>query len=186
MTFSREPFDGITASAPVAAMTARNRSEAKPLSAQSFSKSKPSINVSACLLSCAWPPAPLFCARGMLVRADDGGIEHEIFEVRTITQRIEDTIPYAFLGPSSETLERTVPVAEFIGQIAPRCSSPCDPQNGIDEQTIVLAVPPLVTFFTRTIPLNPRPMRVRQFPPNQARLPPVASLNHICESVGIP
>jgi hypothetical protein len=102
----------------------------------------------------------------MLVCADDGGIEHEIFEVRTITQRIEDKIPYAFLGPSSETLEHSVPIAEVIGQIAPRCSSPCDPQIGIDEQAIVLAVPPLVTFVTRTIPLNPRPLRVRQFPPN--------------------
>jgi hypothetical protein len=47
-------------------------------------------------------------------------------------------------------------------------------------------MPPLVTFFTRTISPNPRPLRVRQLTPNQARLYPGASLHHIRGSMGIP
>jgi hypothetical protein len=60
-------------------------------------------------------------------------------------------------GRSSETLEH-VPVAEVIGQIAPRRAIH---KTASTNKRLFLAVPTLVTFFTRTIPLNPRPLRVR-------------------------
>src|SRR5262245_57958558 len=130
--------------------------------------------------------APLFCARSMLMCADDGGVDDEMFAVRTFTQLIEDTLPNALLRPSSKALELAVPVAEIVGQVTPGRACSVDPQNGFNEAAIVLAAPTLVACLARTQLLDARPLRVRQIPPNQARLPPVASLNHNCESMGIP
>jgi hypothetical protein len=54
------------------------------------------------------------------------------------------------------------------------------------EQAVVVAVSSLVALFTRNKLLDARPLRVREFPPNQDRPPSVAILNHNCESGGIP
>jgi len=45
----------------------------------------------------------------------------------------------------------------------------------LDEQAIVLAVPPFVSFLTRNQPLDAPPLRVRKFPPNQDRPPQLRS-----------
>jgi len=118
--------------------------------------------------------------------ADDGGVDDEVFVVWTFTQLIENTLPNAAPGPSSEPLEHAVPVAELSGQIAPGRPRAGNPQNAIDKTAVVFSVPPLIAFFTRTKRLYPRPLRVAQISPNQARLPSVASLNHISEPMGIP
>ncbi len=122
----------------------------------------------------------------MLMGADDGGVDDEVFIVRTFTQLIENTLPNAVLRPSAETLEHAVPITKLAGQIAPRCSRAGDPENAIDEAAVILAAPPLVTIFARTKRLYAPPLRIGQISPNQARPLPVASLNHISESVGIP
>src|SRR5579872_1476300 len=130
---------------------------------------------------------PPFCARRMLVGAHDGSVDDEIFVVRIITQRIEDTLPYAILCPSSEALEDAVPRAEFLRQIAPWRTGTIDPQYAFNKQPIVRTASSFVAFLTRTKLLDALPLRIRQTSsPNQARLLPVASLNHNCESVGIP
>jgi len=115
----------------------------------------------------------------MLVRADDGGIDEQIFEVWIFGQDFEKTLPYALLGPSSETLELAVPIAELARQIAPRRSRAGNPEDGIDEQTIVHPVSPFVAHFARNKLLDARPLRVFEFPPNQDRPPSVAILNHM-------
>lgn len=122
----------------------------------------------------------------MLVRADDGSINEQIFEIGIFSQRLEKTLPDARLGPSSEALELAVPFAKLGWQIAPRRSRSRDPEHSIDEQTIVRAVPPLVAFFPRNKLFDARPLRVFEFSPNQDRPPSVAILNHNCESAGIP
>jgi|SRR5215211_549414 len=106
----------------------------------------------------------------MLVRAHDGGIDDQVFEVRTFDQLVENTLPHALLGPSAETLENAVPVAELFWQIAPWGAGASDPENRIDEQPIVLAVPSFVSFFTGNKLLDAPPLRIRKFSPNQDRL----------------
>jgi hypothetical protein len=94
----------------------------------------------------------------MLVGAHDGGVDDQVFEVGIFHERIEDAFPSAFLGPAAEALENTVPVAERRRQIAPRCARPREPEHSIDEETIVIAVPPFVSLFTRNKPLNAQPL----------------------------
>jgi len=103
----------------------------------------------------------------MLVGAHDGGIDDQVFEVGVFDQRIENTLPNALLGPSAETLEHAVPVAELFRQIAPGCAGASDPEHRIDEKAIVLAVPSFVSFFTCNKLLDAPPLRARKFSPNQ-------------------
>jgi hypothetical protein len=50
-----------------------------------------------------------------------------------------------------------------------------DPEHRIDEQTIVLAMPSLITLFTRNEMFDPSPLLVRQSSPNQDRPPQLRS-----------
>jgi hypothetical protein len=111
----------------------------------------------------------------MLVRAHDGGIDDQVFEVRIFDQRIEKTLPNAFLGPSAETLKHAIPVAELFRQIPPRCPGASDPEHRVDEQAIILAVPSFVSFLTWNKLLNAPPLRGRKFSPNQDRPPQLRS-----------
>jgi hypothetical protein len=67
--------------------------------------------------------------------------------------------------------EYAVPFAELFGQVTPGCAGPHQPQHSIDEQTIVLAVSAVVTWFAWNKRFDVLPPRVRQFSPNQDRPP---------------
>ena len=107
--------------------------------------------------------------------AHDGGVDNQVFKVRIFDQRIENAFSHAVLGPAAEALENAVPVAEHGRQIAPGRTRTRDPQHSVDKQTIVLAVPPFVSFLTRNKTFNAPPLRVRQFSPNQDRPPQLRS-----------
>jgi hypothetical protein len=94
----------------------------------------------------------------MLVRAHDGGVDDQVFEVRVFDQRGENTLPNALLGPPPKALEYTVPVAEFGWQVAPWRAGASQPKHGVDEQAIVIAVPPFVAFLTRNKSLDVPPL----------------------------
>jgi hypothetical protein len=77
-----------------------------------------------------------------------------------------------FFAPSAKALEHAVPIAELLGQIAPRRSGSNQPEHSIHKQTIVLAVPTSVSLFTWNKRLNTPPLRVRKRSmPNQDRPP---------------
>ena len=78
-------------------------------------------------------------------------IDDQMFEIRIVAQLGEKSLPDALLGPSSETSEHAVPLAELFGQVAPRRAGTDQPQDGIDEQTIVCAVATLVAVNARRI-----------------------------------
>jgi len=111
----------------------------------------------------------------MLVRAHYGGVDDEVLKIWIFYQSLENALPNALFGPSAKALEYTVPVPELFGQIAPRCTCASQPKHGIDEQAIVLTVPPSVAFLTRDKSLNAPPLRVRKLPPNQYRPPQLRS-----------
>ena len=51
---------------------------------------------------------------------DDRTIDHDIFEVGVLGHLIEKTLPYTLPGPSPEARVNAVPLAELVGQVAPR------------------------------------------------------------------
>ena len=111
----------------------------------------------------------------MLMRPYDSGVDDKVFEIGIFTQLGKKTLPNALSRPSAETPEHTVPFTKLFWQIPPRGAGADQPQDTIDEQTIVLAVSPLIALFAWNEWFDAPPLRVRQLPPNQDRPPKLRS-----------
>ena len=98
----------------------------------------------------------------MLMRANDRRIEHEGRQVGSL-QGAEDFLPDPCFGPAIEPLKHGIPTSEPRRQIAPWCAGASDPDHGIYEQPIVLAVPAGVALPTRQQAFDLTPFLVRQF-----------------------
>jgi hypothetical protein len=95
--------------------------------------------------------------------SDDGGVDHRVFVGRVVSQRLEKTLPYAALRPPREPRVNVLPIAEALGQIAPRRPRAELPNNRLDEKPIAqLAVATDVAQPTRQQMLNPRKLVVAQ------------------------
>src|SRR3954465_14942320 len=73
----------------------------------------------------------------MLVRPDDGAVEDYPLQVGVL-ERLEDTLPDPLLAPAVAPLLDRVPLAEPLGQVAPRGPGLADPEDGVDEQAVLL------------------------------------------------
>ena len=69
--------------------------------------------------------------------AHDGGVDHHVFVIPFARQQLENALENPALRPPAETLIDDFPIAEALGQIAPRNASPISIQNGFDEQPII-------------------------------------------------
>jgi hypothetical protein len=99
----------------------------------------------------------------MLMSSDDGGVDHRVFVVRIVSQRLEKTLPYAALRPSREPRVDVLPGAEALGQIAPRRTRAEFPNYRFDEKPIAqLAVAADVARPIRQQVFNPRKLVVAQ------------------------
>ena len=85
----------------------------------------------------SWSSARHESARCLLVGLNDRSINHRIFEVGLTVYRIEKTLGYSGFRPSTEPFENRIPIAEILGQIAPRRACPHAPKNRLHEPTIV-------------------------------------------------
>jgi hypothetical protein len=74
------------------------------------------------------------------VGADGGGVEDQNVQVR-VTQRREDRVPTPLACPAVEPPPPGVGVAESLGQVGPRGPRPGDPQDGVEEPSVVLGHP---------------------------------------------
>jgi hypothetical protein len=84
----------------------------------------------------AWS-TPLFEGlRTMLMSSDDGGVDHRVFVVRIVSQRLEKTLPYGARRPPREPRVNVLPVAEALGQIAPRRPRAEFPNHRLNEKSI--------------------------------------------------
>src|ERR1019366_6529970 len=64
---------------------------------------------------------PLFRGPGaVLVRPDDGGVDHRVFVVWVIRQGLEKTLPNPARRPTRKALVDVLPISEALRQIAPR------------------------------------------------------------------
>ena len=55
----------------------------------------------------------------MLMSAHDGAVDHSVFVVGVLGQKLEDPLPDARLCPAAEAAVHVLPVAEALRQIAP-------------------------------------------------------------------
>lgn len=74
------------------------------------------------------------------MRTHDGRINHLQCRVGQAAagERLQHHIPDATVSPAAELPKNRIPVAELLRQIAPRRAGPCDPQDRLDKQPIVM------------------------------------------------
>jgi hypothetical protein len=75
-------------------------------------------------------------------------------------QGLEDALPDPLLGPAAEALPGVVPVAEPLRQVAPGGAGLGDPQDGIEEQAVILGGDTGVSGFARKKVLDALPVLV--------------------------
>jgi hypothetical protein len=112
----------------------------------------------------------------MLMDPDDRAVDHAVFEVGVLGQLVEKTLPYTLPSPPPEARVNAVPLAELIGQIAPRRPGAHDPQDRLHKQAIVLSTPTRVAHLARQFRCHPCPLLVAQDFSNQGSSPPICSL----------
>ena len=73
----------------------------------------------------------------MLVCPDHGAVDDDPLQVGVL-EFLEDPLPDLLLGPPVEPLPGRTPGPEPLGQVTPR--GPClgDPEDGVDEQSVIL------------------------------------------------
>src|SRR5215472_4875607 len=89
---------------------------------------------------------------------------------------VESMIRYSKSGSSTNALKRLFQTPFFAHRrkrwntVFQLPSGTNQPKHSVHEQSIVLAVPPFVTFLTWNKRLDASPLPVRKCPPNQNRL----------------
>jgi len=101
----------------------------------------------------------------MLVGSHDGGIDDEIFEVRIVRHGLEDAPPDPLAAPSTEAAEDAVPIAEYIGKIAPGGTCAHNPEHRLDEHPVIAARRPLPIGTSDDQRRHPLPRSVIQYQP---------------------
>ena len=69
----------------------------------------------------------------MLVRADNGGIDHHVFVVVIARQLLENARENPALGPPAEALVDDFSITETLRKITPRDARSIAEQNGLHE-----------------------------------------------------
>src|SRR5713101_1782937 len=78
------------------------------------------------------------CAGAVLMRPDNGAVDHGVFVVGISGQVLKNALPNPVLGPAAEAPMGVVPAPQSLWQVAPRNSGAVSIQNRFDESAIVL------------------------------------------------
>src|SRR5437016_11883278 len=103
---------------------------------------------------------PFFCARRVLVGADDRAVQQQPFQIG-ILQLAENAFPNSFGRPAIKTFPDRVPLAKSLRKIAPRRSGLADPKDRVHEESIVLGSHSRVAFLARQKILDSFPVFIR-------------------------
>jgi hypothetical protein len=96
----------------------------------------------------------------MLVRADNGGIDHHVFVVVIARQHLENAFENPALGPPVEALVDDLPIPEALRKIAPWDARSISEQNRFHEQPVIRRSATNMTFAARQKILDPIPLIV--------------------------
>ena len=69
------------------------------------------------------------------------GINHQPFMIRVVNETIEQGFPQPFVSPATKASMRIFPIAVDLGQVPPGCASPQNPEDAIDEASVVMGNP---------------------------------------------
>lgn len=121
----------------------------------------------------------------MSVGADDGGVDHQPFEVRIGGDRLEHAVEHAHLDPAIVAPLGRLIGAEPLRQVTPAPAGPRHPQQGVEEAPPVAARAALALAAARNERLHLLPLIV---PQNLAvhRRPPKVSVESDLQSGGKP
>src|SRR5260370_24597091 len=103
---------------------------------------------------------PFFCARRVLVGADDRAVQQQPFQIG-ILQLAENAFPNSFGRPAIKTFPDRVPLAKSLRKIAPRRSGLADPKDRVHEESIVLGSHSRVAFLAGQKILDSFPVFIR-------------------------
>jgi hypothetical protein len=96
----------------------------------------------------------------MLVRADNGGIDHHVFVVVIARQLLENARENPALGPPVEALVHDFPASKTLRKIAPWNARSISEKNGLHEQPVIRRGATNMAFATRQKILDPIPLIV--------------------------
>src|SRR6202011_4386990 len=98
----------------------------------------------------------------MLVRADNGGIDHHVFLIVIARQQLENTLENPALGPPTEALVDDFPITEALRKITPWHARSISEQNGFHEQPVIRRSAPDMALTAGQNILDPIPLIVAQ------------------------
>ena len=94
------------------------------------------------------------------MRPNHGTVEDHPFQV-WVLQLLEDPLPDPLGTPTIEPLPDRVPASEPLGEVAPRDAGLGDPEDGVDEEAIVLGRHAGVPRLPGEEAFNPIPVLLR-------------------------
>jgi hypothetical protein len=95
------------------------------------------------------------------VGTDRSGIHNQHVEIG-VTQNRQDWVPASGLGPSVEPPPLAVAFAQAFGKILPGGSSAGNPQDGIDEASVILGDATMLSHLAGQQGLDAIPIRIRK------------------------
>ena len=115
------------------------------------------------------------------MRPDDGAVDHldRLADALGVVQHLEQQIPETGEGPAAKLAVDRRPLSEKLGQITPLGASARDPEDAIEDPTMILGPSAAVRASPRHERLEERPFLVAHQVSNHGRRPPKATLNHL-------
>lgn len=113
-----------------------------------------------------------FSARCLMMSANHSAVDH-LQRVRhgpALVQRVHDLLQKPRKRPSSELSVDAGPLSEFLRQVPPRCASPCDPENPIKNETMVVWIASMLGADRLNVVIKEPPFLVRHQVSCQASL----------------
>jgi hypothetical protein len=82
-----------------------------------------------------------------MMRTDNGRIDHLKGGVAqsASSERLQDHIPDAAVGPPPKLPKDRIPVAEFLRKVAPRCACSHQPEHRVEHSTMIARRPAAAT-----------------------------------------
>jgi hypothetical protein len=87
-------------------------------------------------------------------------VNHYAFHIGVTGYGVKYSFENIGFDPMSEAFENGVPISKFRRQIAPRCPSPCYPQNGLHEKATVPTRATGVAFLAITMRFHQIPLGI--------------------------
>jgi len=96
------------------------------------------------------------------VNLDDRGVDHRVFHVRILRDRVEKPFEDIGLNPIAIAFENGVPIAKNRWKVAPWTSRSRNPQHGLNEKPVIPPTPPGIARLAPAIHFHLRPLGVTQ------------------------